>query len=154
MPRSVLSPATNSTYYSTFELPAVAVPTDSSLENNQPGPRLLLSTWSSGTRDRVTNRLSLPELVKPFDRRANFSALYPFNIPSIPPLPYLRDRLSSTGPRSYPLTTKLGSGTRAENYSWKREKPARDVDAIPRVIDGYIRSSDRSGPNVWSWRVH
>lgn len=35
LPRSVLSPATNSTYYSTFEVPAVAVPTDSSLENNQ-----------------------------------------------------------------------------------------------------------------------
>lgn len=43
LPRSVLSPATNSTYYSTFQ---VAVPTDSGLENNQlaypppPPPRI------------------------------------------------------------------------------------------------------------------
>lgn len=49
LPRSVLSPATNSTYYSTFQ---VAVPTDSGLENNQLAypPRLQLL---SRTRERT-----------------------------------------------------------------------------------------------------
>ena len=92
----------------------------------------------------MTNRLSLVELVKPFDRRANFSPLYPFNIPSIPLLPPLprplpRGRLSSASGYRPPLSISLSLSfslciyvdQRAENYASKGEA-RKGHGAIPR----------------------
>lgn len=85
------------------------------------------------------------ELVKPFDRRANFSALYPFNIPSAPPPPphsgsRAPEAVYRPRPPLYPLTTSEHRELRVEREAREgRDGISRDFDGItdtwPRQID-------------------